>query len=271
LLQHYCRQYGFLYREVEIALPIVSESVVLEQINAGISAQTAILVIDHVASASSVVFPIHAIIELCREKDILVLVDGAHAPGMLDLTISSLKPDWYIANLHKWVCAPLGAAFVWAGEEHRATTHPLTISHWLDESLNAEFDWQGTRDISAWLASADAVKVGSRIGWNRIREHNHSMVLWMQERLLLAWGTERMTPMEGTMLGSMATVFLPDGAPSAVESCIGMRDHIYKKYRLEVPISPINGRGAVRISAQLYNSTHDIQRLIDCVAFTQTE
>ncbi|MBT4530329.1 MAG: aminotransferase class V-fold PLP-dependent enzyme [Phycisphaerae bacterium] len=265
LIKHHCQQNNLLYREVDIQVPILSSEAILASLDENITSSTKLLVIDHVSSSTSVVFPILEIVKLCRNRGILVLVDGAHAPGMLNLDIDALAPDWYVANLHKWVCAPLGAAFVWAKECHRKSIHPMTISHWHDEGIHAEFDWQGTRDISAWLTSADAVRAGDFYGWSRIREHNHQMVLWMQDQLLDAWGVESLTPLDGSMLGSMATVPLPQGAPSDIETCLAVRDYLYEKHAIEVPVIPFHGRGMVRISCQLYSKPVDITVLISAI------
>ena len=266
LLKHHCKENGLLYREVDILLPVESNDSIVSLIESSMTSKTALLVVDHIASVSAVVFPVKDIIQLCRQKSVLVLVDGAHAPGMVELSINSLQPDWYVANLHKWTCAPIGAAFVWANASHRKSTHPLTISHGLDEGLQKEFDWQGTRDVSAWIAAVDAVKSGAEIGWDTIRAHNHELALWMQDHLLKAWNAESLTPIDGNMLGSMATVYLPENAPNELDSCIALRDEIYEKYALEVPIFPIQGRGALRVSAQLYSSEEDIERLLAAIS-----
>ena len=265
LLSHHCRSKNMLYREVDIPVPVVSSAEIISLIRKGITKHTKVLVVDHIASSSSIVFPVSEIVALCKEKGVFVLIDGAHAPGMLELNIDELQPDWYVGNLHKWVCAPLGAAFIWANETQRNKIHPMTISHGLDEGLHAEFDWQGTRDISAWLAAADAVRWGSAIGWSRIREHNHAFVLWMQEQLLETWGVAPLTPIDGSMLGSMATVQLPKGAPNTLNTCLALRDAIYEKYALEVPIFPIQGLGMLRISAQLYTKSTDLSTLVEAI------
>jgi isopenicillin-N epimerase len=228
----------------------------------GISSNTSILIIDHVSSSSAIVFPIQEIVTLCREKGILVLVDGAHAPGMLRLSVNDISPDWYVGNLHKWVCAPLGTAFVWTSEEWRSSTHPVTISHCLDQGYTSEFDWQGTRDITGWLASVDAINEGISIGWNSIRQHNHEFAVWMHNQLVDAWHVEPYSPLEGTLLGSMCTVQLPRGYPTSMESCIALRDHIFAEFAIEVPIFEFQGKGAIRLSAQLYSKAEHVQKLI---------
>lgn len=265
LLHQHAQKNSLLYRELEVPLPVHCASDITTCITNAISDKTKLLVVDHVASASSILFPVQEIVDLCREKGILLLIDGAHAPGMIDLHIEQLAPDWYVANLHKWVCAPLGAAFVWTNKKHRSMTHPMTISHWLGEGYTNEFDWQGTRDVSAWLAAADAVKLGHTIGWERIRHHNHGLVTWMHSTLVDQLGVEPLSPINGSMLGSMVTVLLPPTCPQERDDCIAMRDTLYEKFALEVPIFEFQGRGMLRVSAQLYSKKNDMNLLLNAL------
>ncbi len=265
LLQH-AKKNSLNYRELKVPLPVLSASDITTCISNAISKQTKLLVVDHVASASSILFPVKEIVDLCKEKGILLLIDGAHTPGMIDLHIEELAPDWYVANLHKWVCAPLGAAFVWTNEKHRSMTHPMTISHWFGQGYTKEFDWQGTRDVSAWLAAADAVRLGETVGWKRIRNHNHALVTWMHSTLVEQLGVEPLSPIDGSMLGSMATVMLPRICPQNSDDCLVLRDTIYEQFALEVPIFEFQGKGMLRVSAQLYSKKVDIDLLLKALS-----
>jgi isopenicillin-N epimerase len=254
---------GCSYRELQIPLPVESPQTLAALITSKITSSTSILVIDHVASASAIVFPVAEIVAYCKEKGVLVLVDGAHASGMLDVDIDAIHADWYVGNLHKWVCAPVGAGFIYASKEHRALTHPMTVSHLYGQGFTKEFDWQGTKDITSWLAAAKAIEWGIEIGWDKIRLHNHSLATWMQQALIAAWNVEPLSPIDGSMLGNMATVRLPNGFPDSMEPCLQLRDRLYNEYRIEVPIFEFQGFGSVRVSAQLYSRKGDIERLID--------
>lgn len=265
LLKHHCSSQSLHYRELDIPLPIYSSDEIIQQIHDGLTDQTKLLVIDHVASSSSIIFPVEEITKICRKNNILIFIDGAHVPGMLDLKIDELDPDWYVANLHKWVCAPVGAAFVWTNKKFRSTTHPMTVSHWLHQGYTDEFNWQGTRDISPWLAAVDAIKVGDRIGWDKIRQHNHHLATTMQKELVSAWGVDPLSPLDGSMLGSMATVLLPNDCPQTIEACIEMRDQIYSNNAIEVSIFEFQGKGMLRVSAQLYSKKQDITCLLEAI------
>ncbi len=266
LLNRIADDVGCSYRETAIDLPVQSSDEIYHRITESIKPATKLVVIDHVASSSSLIFPAEEIVQFCKEKGVLVLVDGAHAPGMLNLDVESVGADWYVGNLHKWVCAPLGAGFVWAAQDHRDSTHPMTVSHLYGQGFAREFDWQGTKDITPWLAAAKAVQWGDEIGWERIRKHNHSLATWMQQSLVEAWNVEPLSPLDGSMLGNMATVLLPFGHPNTMPACLALRDEIYNKFQIEVPIFELQGKGAVRVSAQLYSREIHLKQLITAIS-----
>jgi isopenicillin-N epimerase len=253
------------YREIEVQTPVHSPQQILDTVIDGFSDKTKLLVIDHVASITGVVFPVKELVLACKERGIAILVDGAHAPGMLDLNINQLSPDWYVGNLHKWVCGPPGAGFLWVNDAHLENIHPMTISHFYKQGFINEFDWQGTRDITSILCAAIAVQWGEKIGWTHIRNHNHSLAVSMQSKLIDAWKGESLSPSNGSMIGSMATVQLPIGFPLVEKTVDAMQKWLYDQYQIEVPIMLWQDRTVVRISAQLYTELDDINRLINAV------
>ncbi len=253
------------YREIDIRTPVETKAEIVSQVLAGFTNQTTLLVIDHVASVTGIVFPVAEIISACRALGVAVLVDGAHAPGMLDVSIDALSPDWYVGNLHKWVCAPPGAGFLWVNKEYLNTTHPMTVSHFYGQGFTNEFDWQGTRDITSILGAAVAVEWGSTLGWERIRLHNHKMAVWMQQRLVDAWDVVPMSPLDGSMIGSMATVQLPTHCPVTEQELREFRAKMYHQNKLEAPLLPWQGAAAVRVSGQLYTDFSDVDTLISAI------
>ena len=76
-------------------------------------------------------------------RNVPVLVDGAHALGSLPLNITSLDPDYYVTNAHKWLCAPKGAAVMYVRRDLQQSTRPLVISHGFGSGFNSEFIWAG--------------------------------------------------------------------------------------------------------------------------------
>ncbi len=207
--------------------------------------------------------PIAALIEDCRRAGVPVLVDGAHAPGMLPLELDRLGADWYTGNCHKWLFAPKGAAFLHARRDRRDGLHPLVISHGLDKGLHAEFDWPGTRDFTAWLAIADAIAFHRDHGSDTVQDHNRRLAAAMAAELAAQWGTG--LAVDPSLLGSMATVRLPLAGPATPERANAVHDRLIDDHGVEVPVWAIGDALWARISAQIYNEPDDYRRLARAV------
>ena len=147
-----------------------------------------------------------------------MLVDGAHAPGMVPLDLETLTAAYYTGNCHKWLCAPKGAAFLSVRSDRRSQVRPVVISHGanapLDERsrFHQEFDWAGTADPTPWLCVPEALRVMGSIadgGWPGLMAANHELVLNGRRMLVDALGIPEPAP--PAMIGSIATVPLPAG------------------------------------------------------------
>lgn len=272
-MRYLAQRAGATFIEVPVPLPLGSPQDLFDAITAVITPRTRLLVVDHVASPTSIIFPIERLIEWCAERGIDVLVDGAHAPGMLPLNLERLGAvagAYYAGNLHKWVCAPSGAGFLWVRPDKQKGIHPSTVSHFFDQGLATEFEWQGTRDITPWLCVEHAIKTMEAYpgGWTAVMRHNHQMAVWVQSMLCERWGVEPASPLDGSMIGSMVTVALPDqmrlreryAKPEALQSVL------YERYRIEAPVIDWSGGWWTRACCQVYNVPEHYERLADAVA-----
>jgi isopenicillin-N epimerase len=261
---------------VEIPFPIEGSHVVLERMRDAITPRTRLALIDHVTSATGMVMPLADLIALFHEHDVEVLVDGAHAPGMLPLDLESLAPDYYTGNCHKWICSPKGAGFLYVRPGLQEQVRPAVISHGANADLEGnarfrgEFEWTGTRDITPWLCVPKAISyLGSLLpgGWPDVMTRNHNLVVEGRTLIVAALGIE--PPCPEFMLGSLATLHLPEtkgfDAPTATSALAlnPLQEALFSRHQIEVPVisCPQSGRPMLRISAQLYNDLGDYERL----------
>lgn len=266
-MRYVARERGAVYKEIDLPAPL-SHDVIVESIDMAMAENPVrLLVIDHVSSPTAIVFPVKEIIARARERGVDVLVDGAHAPGMLPVDLEQLRPSWYAANLHKWVCAPKGSGFLWARPDRQAHLHPVVISHFLDQGFIAEFDWQGTRDITAWLAVEDAIRFLDGIGLDALMARNHALAVEMQRLLCERWSVEPITPLDGSMIGSMASVRLPEAYQPGgrFETFEAINLHLYERHRIEVPVVEWGEERFVRPCCQVYNRLEQYERLAEVV------
>ena len=257
---------GATYREVDVPLPVDSPRRVAESVVGALRDRTRLVMIDHVTSPTGLVFPIEPTIRACGERGIDVLVDGAHAPAMLPLDVQDLGATYYAGNLHKWAFAPRGAAFLWVTPEKQHAIHPTIISHRLGEGFAREFSWQGTRDVSAWLSVPRAIQFLADLGEQRVRHHNHELAAWAHRLLCRRWGVEPLSPPDGSMLGSMATVSLPGKLATMTDAgAEALQQRMYTEHRFEVPLHRWGGRWRLRVSCQVYNTPEQYERLLGVV------
>jgi isopenicillin-N epimerase len=253
-----------------------------------ITPATRLILISHVTSPTGIVLPVEQIVAAAKERGIDTLVDGAHAPGMLPLDLTALGAAYYTGNCHKWLCAPKGAGFLHVRRDRQELIHPLVTSHGANqprgtESLfRLEFDWTGTADPTAYLsipAALDFIGGLTDGGWPDVMARNHALVIEGRRKLLAAVGGDPLAP--ETMLGSLAAIDLPDTVePSPVAPVADadphdtypgdpLRDALSDEDGVEVPVfawphtaaDAAPKRRLLRISAQLYNTPADYDRL----------
>ncbi len=257
--RHVARERGASVVSIAMASPPTDPAQCVAALEAGLTPRTRIAIIDHVTSETALVLPVAAMAELCRERGVAVLVDGAHAPGAIALDIPALGVDWYVANLHKWAFAPRSCGVLWAAPERHAGLHPSVISWGLDIGWHQEFDWTGTRDPTPYLcAPAGIAFITDFLGAEAMRAHNHALAWQSAQHLAERWGLAWTTP--ETMIGCMASVPLPAALGSGAADAQRIKDGLLVERRIEVPVMARAGRLWARISTQVYNDAEDIER-----------
>ena len=260
---------GATYREIDLPLPVRSPADIIDVVVSGLSDRTRLLVIDHVTSPTATVLPVEQIAAACAARGVDVLIDGAHAPGMLPLNVQRIGAAYYAGNLHKWALAPRGAAFLWVRPDRQAAIHPAVVSHHYNEGFCREFTWQGTRDLSAWLAVPRALVFLEQLGGNAVREHNHAMAVWAHrllcDRLNVALP---LAPLDGSILGSMAAVKLPERLATRSDAELEkLQQALYSRHRLEVPLMRLDPKTLLlRVSCQVYNTPAQYERASEVMA-----
>jgi isopenicillin-N epimerase len=202
-----------------------------------------------------------------------LIADCAHSAGQVELDLAALGhagTAYAVAALHKWTCAPKGSSILWARHDYRDELRPVITSHGETPGVgpanrfHARFDWSGTHDPTAYLATPAAIdELAARGGsWSAIRARNHALVLTARNLLLdrLGGGAAPIAPDD--MHGSMAAIpiALPSGADSLAVQAQLLDEGI------ELPVMTLPGHGTfIRISAHVYNRLADYDRLADAL------
>ena len=261
---------------VDIPFPVGSPDEIFDSVMSAATGRTRLLLIDHITSQTALIMPVARIVTAMNVRGIDTLIDGAHAAGHIPLDIRTIGPAYYTGNLHKWVCAPKGAAFLYVRADKRDAIRPVAISHGANSPrtdrsrFHLEFDWTGTYDPSPWLAVSEALRFLPTLvegGWAEVMRRNHTLVLRAREILCDALRIEKPAPDD--MLGAMASVSLPDGEPTPLSplSIDPLQDALLERFSIEVPVMqwPSPPKRVLRVSAQLYNTVDEYDQLADAL------
>ncbi|MDB5398084.1 MAG: aminotransferase class V-fold PLP-dependent enzyme [Rhodopila sp.] len=245
-----------------VTFPDPTEDSLVAAVVEAMTERTRLAVIDHITSGSAIVLPVQRIVAACHAAGVAVLIDGAHAPGQVDLDLTAIGADWYVGNCHKWLCAPKGCAFLHAAPARQAGLHPGTISHGYGQGFLAEFDWTGTTDPSRFLAVTEAIAFHHRLGGAALRDRNRTLAARGAELIAQRLNTQVGT--RGPVAGAMATVRLPveDASPA---HAMAIRQRLMAA-GTDAPVHALDGALWLRLSAFAYNEVDDYVRLAEIVA-----
>ena len=261
-MKYVCARSGADVKLAPVGLPVEGPEQVVDAFARAITPATKLLVVDHVASGSSLVFPVNELVALGARHGVPVLVDGAHGLGMLPLDLPALGATWYVANCHKWLCAPKGAAILWVSPDDprsRDGLHAPVISHGFEEPFPAEFDWVGTRDHSAWLSVPEALALRRELGDEPLRAHNDRLA--RDGARLVAEATGGFIAGPESMAASMVSVVLPGFQGATQAHGDRLRSLLWREDRIEIGAPALRERLIVRVSGQLYNEPAEYARL----------
>jgi isopenicillin-N epimerase len=246
---------------------------VVARLRAAVGPRTRLICLSHITSATALILPVSEVCAMARAQGVLTLIDGAHAPGQIDLNLQSVGADFYVGNCHKWLCAPKGAAFLYARGEHQAMLDAPVIS-WgyaphAAEDLSAQaflgktpferrMQWQGTRDVSAWLSVPEALRFLAEHDWPSVRARCHALAEEALEALTRRHGLQ---PISGPQHWAqmVAIPVPPQNAPA-------LQQRLLNESGIEVPVTTHGDQVFVRVSVQAYNSPEDIEALLNAPA-----
>ena len=145
--------------------------------------------------------PVGALTKLCKDHGAAVLIDGAHAPGVLDIDVHDLAADFYLGNCHKWMFSPKGAAFLWVSPQfslsqsertpHIQCPQPAVISSSGAYDFVGRFAYTGTRDYTSFAAFPAAWEFIEKEcgGMTRMREYCTTLLKKGCDMLVEQWRT----------------------------------------------------------------------------------
>lgn len=256
-----CKETGAIPNVVQIPVR-TNPADVRKRFRDAASKRVKLAIVDHITSPTALLFPLADIIEDLHALDILVHVDGAHAVGQIPLSLTTLQPDWYASNVHKWLYGPKGTAFFYASPRVAAMTRPVITSHFIGSGFPRSFDYVGTRDNSGWLSIPAAIKFFNELGAEKFRRHNRALIERVSG-LLAPLGAEPIAPLE--MSAAMRAFILPQRRAVEEKDADSLKAMLWDDERIQVNANSMMGALLIRVCAQAYVDDADLDRLRDAL------
>jgi len=262
-----CAETGARVVRVPIHTPVTTASDFVERVWSAVTPNTKVLFLSHLTSATALIFPVDELCRRARNAGILSIIDGAHVPGHIPLDLSTLQCDLYTGAMHKWVHAPRGCSFLYARREVQPWLDPLVVSWgWeSDHPSSSQFvdyhEWQGTRDLSPFLAVGAAIDFCAEHDWPAVQAEGHRLALLTRRRVNELTGLESISPDSHEWIGQMASIRLPDHV-----DVVATEAALHERYRIEAPVRRWNDQPFVRVSYTAHNTEADCDALLHALS-----
>jgi len=231
----YSEKSGAKYIRQNISLPIQSKESLLEEFWKGYTSKTKVVFLNQISSATALIFPVKEIIQKAKSLGLTTIIDGAHVPGHIDLNLTELDPDFYTGTLHKWMLSPKGCSFLYVKKELQDSIDPLVVG-WGYQSENpgkSRFldyhEFQGTRDISAFLTAPAAIKFLKENHWDQKAAQSKQMILEHYGKFCDLVGSTPICPITSEFLGQMCSIPIKTSQPTA------LKETLFQKYKSKFP------------------------------------
>ena len=264
------QQKGFIYNRSKVSLPIIDKESFCNDFWKNATEKTKYIFISQITSSTGMILPIPEIVLEAKSRGIKTIIDGAHVPAHIDLDINNLDPDYYVGACHKWLCCPKGVSFLYVKKDQQENIQPQIMSWgWGEEyeefkdstQLKSSsrfiniFQWQGTRDMSAFLTVPKAIEFQEKYDWDSVRNRCKKMIIDARNQISTVTNLPKICPDD--WLGQMASFLFP------ADDVAELKNSLYNDYQIEIPAMSYNGYSALRISIQGYNSEDEVDYLVE--------
>jgi len=259
------KECGFTYINQSVSL--ASKEAFIDSFWSAVTPRTRVIFLSHITSPTALIFPVDEIIKRARAAGIITVIDGAHVAGQLPLDLDFLGADFYGGNLHKWLCAPKGAGFLFARPEMQGMLKPMVVSWGYEPEVPGSsafvdlYEWGGTRDIAAFLTVPAAIEFQAKYKWDEVRAACHELAKDAQTRICEITSLAPLHSQTDNWFAQLTAAPLPANTDVAV-----LKSRLYDEYRIEIPVHAWRDKKLIRISIQGYNSKKDVNHLLSALA-----
>ncbi|MFT5141802.1 MAG: selenocysteine lyase/cysteine desulfurase [Rhodothermales bacterium] len=249
--EHAEKYRGIRIIKVPIPAPARDAGQIVQAIRDGITDRTRVISVSHVCTITGIRMPLAQIAALARPRGILLVCDGAQAPGMLEIDVKALGVDTYASSSHKWMLASKGTGLLYIRKEIQERVHPI----FLFSGYSPYTASSGTRNVAQILGHGVAMAFHQRIGVAKVEQRCLSLAALLRDQLAALEGLHFLTSSDPELASGIVSVGLDRARNGEVATALRSQDIIVKV----IPIPDYNG---LRFSTHIYNSERDVERLV---------
>src|SRR5580704_13181417 len=253
------RRERIVLKQADFAVPVTNSADLVRLFEQGITPRTRVIHVSQVGFMTGQIYPVKEICTLARRRGITSIVDGAHAFAHVPFQFADIDCDFYGASLHKWLSAPIGTGMLYVRKDR-------IEKHWalmaappsMDKNIR-KYEEIGTHPAPMHNETLQALEFHEQIGAERKFARLCYLKNRWAERLEKIPGAKMLVSLDATHSGAFGTIHFDTIEPGK------LGDALLSKYNIFV--TPITGPGitGIRVSANVYTSTAEIDRFSDAV------
>jgi selenocysteine lyase/cysteine desulfurase len=245
---------------VRPTLPVVPDDPeeIVEVYRRAITARTRVISMCHIVNTNGMILPVKEVSAMARERGILVAVDGAQAPGMINVDLHDLGCDFYAASAHKWLLSPKGVGIFYARRESQKHLKPLIVCRgWEDETIR-RLENYNTRNLPEVLGLGAAVDFQNLLRPERRQARIFELKRYFREKIEDDPAFAIKTPDSDALSAGITTVELV--GHGVLEVAKSLRER-------HIDCRPMftHGLNGLRISLSVFNSEDEVDLLVEAL------
>jgi isopenicillin-N epimerase len=268
------RRRGVTIKQVELPAPMTGPEQALGLFAGAVTEKTKVLAFSHVSYVDGTLMPVRDLCQFARQRNILTVVDGAQAFGMLDFAIRDLDCDFYAASCHKWLGGCHGTGLLYVRREMLDRLWP-TAPHGIDASppVPTPTDALGWQDAPAalhklgnivplaWPAlcgSEVALEFHQQVNRSKIEARVRELAIYARLRLQQLSSVELLTPARPGLWAGILTLKFPGRSASELAAALARGPRLY----VQSIAWPDATQGALRASFHIFNTHDDVDKYV---------
>lgn len=248
--EYLAKHKGVKIVQIPMPTPVKDKDQIVELVKKHITPKTRVCSFSHVETITGLRMPLAEIAELTRPRGILLVCDGAQAPGMLKIDVKALGVDTYASSSHKWLLASKGSGLLYIRKEVQDRVLPIALS----TGYGSYTAGSGTRNVAQLLGHGVAIDIHNAIGRDAIEKRCTELSAYLRNRFSEVSGMKLLTAGDPEIASGIASFGLKTGNKSEIYG------RLHKEHDIVVKSVPKAELNAFRFSTHIYNTEQEIDK-----------